>query len=126
MTGHLPADVELSLEDVLEPGEVVLGAVTTLAGTLVLSERHIVIVRSLRGFRPQSGIRSWEISPSLALTCGSPRGGMGRVLVGDGVGATSFFVRIRDWDDAVHLVTMAHGIAYRAGSAPVGVDQATV
>src|SRR4029079_4782509 len=103
MTGHLPSDVELSLEGVLEPDEAVLGAVSTLAGTLVLSERNILIVRSIRSFRPRSGIRPWDLSPSLALTCGPPRGGLGRVLVGNGVGASSFFVKERDWDDVLRL-----------------------
>jgi hypothetical protein len=112
MTGHLPNDVELSLGDTLDPGEGVLGSVTTLAGTLVLTNHHVVIVRQGRSFRPRTGIRSWGISQAIDFRYGPPRGGMGRLMVGNGTTATSFFVKERDWDDALELVSMARRIAH--------------
>lgn len=120
MTIQMPKDVELSLGEVLESGEGVLGAVTSLAGTLVLTDRRVVIVREGRAYRPQSGIRSWGISPAVAFTYGPPHGGMGRLVIGNGKAAASFFVRECDWDEALHLVTMAHAIAHRgtAGDRP--------
>jgi hypothetical protein len=114
MTGQLPTDVELSLGDTLDPGEGVLGSVTTLAGTLVLTDHHVVIVRQGRSFRPRTGIRSWGISQAIDFRYGPPRGGMGRLMVGNGTTATSFFVKERDWDDALELVSMARRIAHRA------------
>ena len=113
MTYILPNDVELSLRGVLESGETVLGALTSLAGTLVLTDRRVVIVREGRGYRPLSGIRSWAISNTVDLRYGSPRGGMGRLVVGNGKEAISFFVKECDWDEALRIVTMAHGIAQR-------------
>jgi hypothetical protein len=113
----LPRDVSLSLDHVLEPGEGVLGAVTSLAGTLVLTGRRVLIVREGRGYRPQSGIRSWGISRAVDFTYGAVRGGLGRLIVGNGKEATSFFVKACDWDEALRLVTVAHGIAHRNAAA---------
>lgn len=109
----LPSDVALCLDDVLALGEDVLGSVTSLAGTLVLTDRRVVIVREGRGYRPQSGIRSWKISTEVDFKHGLLRGGMGRLVVGNGKAAASFFVEECDWDEALRLVTTAHGIARR-------------
>ena len=109
----LPKDVAVSLHDVLARGEDVLGSVTSLAGTLVLTDRRVVIVREGRGYRPQSGIRSWDISTDVDFKHGPLRGGMGRLVVGNGKAAASFFVKEVDWAEALRLVTTAHGIAYR-------------
>ena len=113
MISKMPKDVELSLDAVLETGEDVLGAVTSLAGTLVLTNRRVVIVREGRAYRPQSGIRSWGISSDVDFTYGPPRGGMGRLVVGNGKESTSFFVKEADWDEALRLITVAHAIAHR-------------
>ena len=113
MTGHLPLSIEGTLEDVLEPGEEILGAVSTLAGTLLLTDRRVVIVREGRSYRSRSGVRSWGIVPGIDLHYRYPRGGMGRLVVGSGTKAVSFFVNEADWADAMGLVTMAHKIAYR-------------
>ena len=113
MTYLVPNDVELSLQGVLESGENILGALTSLAGTLVLTDRRVVIVREGRGYRPLSGIRSWAISRTVDLRYGAPRGGMGRLVVGNGKEAISFFVKECDWDEALRIVTMARGIAHR-------------
>jgi len=114
MIGDLPNDVGLALDDVLDPSEAVLGAVTTLAGTLVVTAHHVVIVRSGRNYRPQTGVRSWVISSAFDFRYGPPAGGMGRLVVGTGNKAISFFVKQRDRDDAMRLVGLAHGIAHRA------------
>jgi hypothetical protein len=114
MTGGLPSDVATTIDGVLEPGEDVLGAVTTLAGTLVLTDRRVVILREGRTFRPATGIRSWGLTPANEMTFGPPRGGVGRLIVGRGNRATSFFVRQRDWHDALDIVTMARRITYLA------------
>jgi len=120
MTGHLPADVERELGDVLEQGEEVLGSVTTLAGTLILTERRIVILRSGRGYRPQTGVRAWRISQSLDLSYGWPHGGQGRLILGKGARTISFFVNECDWTDAMQLIAQARAIAYRSGSGGSG------
>src|SRR5688572_3085213 len=97
----LPADIAPSIEDMLEPGEAVIGAVTTLAGTLVVTDRNIVIVRQGRAWRPRTGIRTWAITPRLELHYGIQRGGIGRLMVGTGKAAASFFVKASDWDEAL-------------------------
>jgi hypothetical protein len=114
VTAALPTDVALSLRTVLEIGERVLGAVTSLAGTLVLTDRHVFIFRVGRDYRPLTGIRSWDISETVELRYGAPRGGMGRLVVGNGKQAISFFVKECDWTEALSLVTMARGIARRS------------
>jgi hypothetical protein len=113
LTSTLPKDVEISLRGIREPGESVLGALTSLAGTLVLTDRRVFIVREGRGYRPLSGIRSWEISPSVDLRYAAPHGGMGRLVVGNGNEAISFFVKECDWDEALRIFTLARGIAHR-------------
>ena len=112
----LPQDVMRSLVNVFRPGEDVLGSVSSLAGSLVLTDRRVLIVREGRGFRPQTGIRSWEIAPGIGFTYGPQRGGIGRLMIGKGKAATSFFVKACDWDAALRLVTMAHGIEHREAS----------
>jgi hypothetical protein len=116
---RLPTDVALSLGEFLESGEGILGVVTSLAGSLVLTDRRVVIVREGHGYRPQSGIRAWDISSDVGFRYGAPRGGMGRLVVGDGKTSTSFFVNQSDWTEALRLVTMAHSIAYRGAAHPL-------
>jgi hypothetical protein len=114
MRDSLPKDVELSLRGFLLQGESVLGGVTSLAGTLVLTDRRVVIVREGHVYRPQSGIRSWPISSTVGLRCAQPRGGMGRLVVGNGTSTVSFFVKECDWQEAMRLFAIARGIARRS------------
>jgi hypothetical protein len=109
----LPYDVLQSLESVFRPGEEVLGSVSSLAGSLVLTDRRILILREGRGYRPQSGIRSWDIEPGIAFTYAPPRGGLGRLMIGEGKAATSFFVKTRDWDAALRLISVASWLAHQ-------------
>ncbi len=109
----LPKDVMQSLLAVFRPGEEILGSVSSLAGSLVLTDLRVLIVREGRGYRPLSGIRSWEIEPGIGFTYGPTRGGLGRLMIGKGKAATSFFVKTGDWDVALSLVSMAHRIAHR-------------
>jgi hypothetical protein len=111
---RLSTDVALSLGDLLEMDEGILGVVTSLAGSLVLTDRRVVIVREGHSYRPSNGIRSWDISSDVGFRYGAPRGGMGRLVVGDGKAETSFFVNESDCTEALRLVTMAHSIADRA------------
>jgi hypothetical protein len=110
---RLPTDVATSLGSFLQKGEGILGVVTSLAGSLVLTDRRVVIVREGHGYRPQNGIRAWDISSRVGFRYGAPRGGMGRLVLGDGKTTTSFFVNATDWTEALRLVTVAHSIAYR-------------
>jgi hypothetical protein len=109
----LPHDVMRSLVDVFRPGEEILGSISSLAGSLVLTDRRVLILREGRGYRPQSGIRSWDIEPGIAFTYGPPRGGVGRLMIGKGKDATSFFVKTSDWDAALRLISMANRLAYQ-------------
>jgi hypothetical protein len=122
MTYSLSPDVELALVDVVETGEALLGAVTTLAGTLVLTDRQVVIVRQGRAYRPQNGIRSWRISEAVKFDFDPPRGGMGRLMLGNGKDAISFFVKDADWAEALRLVTVARTIAHRSAVAQRDAD----
>jgi hypothetical protein len=113
---RLPTDVATSLHGYFETDEGILGVVTSLAGSLILTDRRVVIVREGHGYRPQNGIRAWDISSQVGFTYDSPRGGLGRLVVGDGKAAASFFVNATDWTEALRMVTMAHSIAYRGST----------
>ena len=117
---RLPPDVALTLGKFLHTDEGILGVVTSLAGSLVLTDERLVIVREGHAYRPQSGIRSWDLASRVDFRYGPPKGGMGRLVVGDGKAATSFFVRKNDWTEALRLVTMAHTIAHRASILTAG------
>lgn len=116
MTARLPLDVEQSLHDLLAPNETVLGSVTSLAGTLVLTSRRIFIFREGRSRRIRTGIRSWWISPDTQFDYASPRGGMGRLVIGPRRAAVTFFVKESDWEDALRLIGLAHSIAHRSAA----------
>jgi hypothetical protein len=111
VTTQLPADVERSIRSLLEPGEEVLGFVTSVAATLVLTDRRVVIAREGRAWRPANGIRSWRISAAIAFRWRAPRGGVGRLVVGTGTEEVSMFVRESDWKEALRLVRIARTIA---------------
>ena len=111
---RLPPDVALKLGSFLHTDEGILGVVTSIAGSLVLTDQRLVIVREGHGYRPQSGVRAWDLASRVDFRYGPPQGGMARLVVGDGKAATSFFVRKSDWTEALRLVTMAHTIAHRA------------
>jgi hypothetical protein len=112
MMDGLPDDVARAMRDVLEPGEAVLGFVTSLAATLVLTDRRIVIAREGRSWRPASGLRTWRISPALAFSWRVPHGGMGRLVVGRGRAQASFFVPEPETAEALRLVGLANAIAH--------------
>ena len=114
MTERLPTDAAASIDTLLEPGELLLRSVTTLAGTFALTDRRVVILRQGRSYRPATGVRSWGLCPANVVNYGPLRGGVGRLMVGSGKGVTSFFVKECDWPAALEIVSMAHHITYLA------------
>jgi hypothetical protein len=111
VTGGLPDDVAPTVRDLLEPGEAVLGFVTSLAATLVLTDGRIIIAREGRSWRPSSGIRTWRIWPTLPFSWRRPHGGVGRLVVGKGRAQASFFVPEAEMAEALRLIGLANAIA---------------
>jgi hypothetical protein len=113
MIGRVPADILAALSGVLEDGEQVLGGLTSLSASLVLTDRHLAIIREGRTFRPRTGLRTWSIDRSFAIQA-APRGSAGAVIFSREGGATSFFVSADDWPDALRIVTAVRRLSAKS------------
>jgi hypothetical protein len=96
-----------ALREVLGEGEAVVAALPSIGSALVLTDRRLIIIRDGRSFRPRTGVRDWELGPSLRIQVGPVRNGSGSLLINRERGATSFFVAERDWNDALWIVDEA-------------------
>jgi hypothetical protein len=113
MIGTVRPEVAEALSPMLGEGEELLGAITAPGSTLVLTTFRLIIIREGRSFRPKSGVRAWELDPSLRIHVRGARYGAGSLLIERDGGATSFFVADRDWLDATALVAEAHRLSAR-------------
>ena len=88
----LTEDVRIALQPVLEPREEVAGVLVAVGCKLVLTDRHLVLIRDGRSFRPRSGVQVWPLDTTLAIRT-TPTGSQpGRVLITSGGHTTSIFV----------------------------------
>jgi len=88
----LTEDTRIALQPVLEPREVVAGVLPAIGCKLVLTDRHLVLIRDGRTFRPRSGVQVWPLDKSLSVRT-TPLGAQrGRVLITVGGHTTSVFV----------------------------------
>ena len=63
----LTEDTRIALQPVLEPREVVAGVLPAIGCQLVLTDRHLVLIRDGRAFRPRSGVQVWPLDRSLSV-----------------------------------------------------------
>ena len=60
-------DTWTALKPVLEPREEVTAALTAIGCKLVVTDRHLILVRDGRTFRPRTGVQSWPLVPTLSV-----------------------------------------------------------
>jgi hypothetical protein len=100
----LTEDTRIAIQPVLEPREQVAGVLHAIGCELVLTDRHLVLVREGRSFRPRSGVQVWPLDTSLSIRA-TPTGSQpGRVLITTGGHTTSVFVASDHHRDADRLV----------------------
>jgi hypothetical protein len=88
----LTEDTRIALEPILDPREQISAVLSAIGCKLVLTDRHLVLVRDGRSFRPRSGVQVWPLDPTLSIRA-TPTGSQpGRVLISTGGHTTSIFV----------------------------------
>ena len=103
----LNEDARIALQPVLEPREEIAGVLPAIGCKLVLTDRHLVLVRDGRTFRPRSGIQVWPLDSTLCIRA-TPTGSQpGRVLISSGRRTTSIFVAAEYHHAADQLVADA-------------------
>lgn len=117
----IPEATSLALETVLESGERVTQAVAVVGCSLVLTDRHLMVVREGFGHRPRSGVQRWPLDRTVTLRTTAVRHGTGRIVIEHGGQMTSVFVSSREWVAAETLVMETHRLIHGAdapGSGP--------
>ncbi len=88
----LTEDAKIALQPLLEPREEIAGVLPAIGCRLVLTDRHLVLVRDGRTFRPRSGIQIWPLDATLSINTTPTGAHPGRVLISSGRRTTSIFV----------------------------------
>ncbi|MEA2673426.1 MAG: hypothetical protein QOI92_618 [Chloroflexota bacterium] len=70
-----------ALAPVLGPTEHVTRVASAVGCTLVLTDRHLHLVRDGVNFRPRTGIRSWELDRTLSVRIAPAGRSPGRLIV---------------------------------------------
>jgi len=63
----LPVETRDAVTASLEPGESIERSVPMVGAHLLLTDRHLVVVRHGHSYRPASGIRTWRLDHQLDL-----------------------------------------------------------
>jgi hypothetical protein len=95
---------ESRLRATLARGEGITHLVPAIGCVVALTSKRLLIVREGSSFRPKTGVREWELGPGLSVRAGLIRQGSGSIVIKWGRSATSVFVRVDHWDDALALV----------------------
>jgi len=111
----LTEDTRIALEPVLGPREQVAAVLPAIGCQLVLTDRHLVLIRDGRAFRPRSGVRAWHLDAALSVRT-TPTGSQpGRVLITTGGHTTSVFVAADQHRAADQLVAEVRRRIHAAG-----------
>ena len=92
------------LQAALDDGEGVTHLIPAIGCVVALTQKRLLVVREGSAFRPKTGVREWELGPSLTVRAGLVRHGTGSLVIRWDRDATSVFVRAEHWDDAQALV----------------------
>jgi hypothetical protein len=103
----IPARIDDALRAVLQPGEVITDVVRAVGCSLVLTERHLVLVRDGSSYRPRSGVHVWPLDRTVTVHTTPVLHGTGRIVIEHG-GTTSVFVSADEWDAADTLLRKLH------------------
>lgn len=111
------ADSASALDSALAPGEETTHVVPAIGCTLALTPQRLIIAREGSGYRPKSGVRSWDLDEHLSIRTGLVRHGAGSLVVIWDRDATSVFVRSEHWDAALELVVAVRAAVRRVEQA---------
>ncbi len=100
----LTEDTRTALEPVLEPREEVAAALTAIGCKLVVTDRHLFLVRDGRSFRPRTGVQAWPLVPKLSVRSTPTDAHPGRILITMDGRTTSVFVAPHDHRAADQLI----------------------
>jgi hypothetical protein len=75
------AELELAIQDALEQDEVVLFSLGGIGSTMVGTNRRVMVARDGVGFRPRSGIRSFDIGAIQTVTVDGNGRSSGRIVL---------------------------------------------
>jgi hypothetical protein len=114
MIGQVSKETIAELHDVLEESEQILGGLTSMSASLVLTDRRLVIIREGWRNRSRTGIRTWPLDASFSIQTGVLRGGAGALIIDRERGATSYYVREADWPDALAIIAEARRLSARS------------
>ena len=119
LVAAIPEATTAALRAVLEPDEQVTHAVAVVGCSLVLTDRHLMIVREGAGHRPRSGVQQWRLDRALAIHTTPVIHGTGRIVIVHRAKTASVFVSAGEWAAAETLLMEAHRLIHRSdGSNP--------
>lgn len=97
-------DVRAALTPVLDRSERIDQIAAGVGCALVLTDRHLVLVRDGAHFRPRSGVRSWKLERHTSLRLTPAHRATSRLVISDGERSTSVFVTADQLADVNALV----------------------
>jgi len=100
----LPEDTRTALEPVLEPREQVEAVLSAIGCKLVVTDRHLILIRDGRSFRPRTGVQTWALVPALSVRSTPIDAHPGRILITMNGKTTSVFVAPHDRKSADRLI----------------------
>jgi hypothetical protein len=104
----IPEATELALQSVLQPAEQIIQVVEVVGCSLVVTDRHLIVVRAGAAHRPRSGVQLWPLDRTLTVHTTPVLHGTGRVVIEHGGRTTSVFVSSAQWAAAEVLVMETH------------------
>ena len=113
--GAIPEATKDAIRSVLEPGERIVQVMAAVGCSLVLTDRHLILVRDGSSYRPRSGIQGWPLDRTLIVHTTPVRHGTGRIVIGHGGQTTSVFVSADDGAAANALLMETHRRIHAAG-----------
>jgi hypothetical protein len=104
----IPEATNDALRSVLEPDEHIEQVFTAIGCSLVLTDRHLILVREGSSYRPRSGVHAWPLDRTLTIHTTPVQHGTGRIVIKGGGETTSVFVSGDDWAAADALLMETH------------------
>jgi len=110
----IPAAASDALRSILEAGECVTHAVAVVGCSLVLTDRHLLVVREGADHRPRSGVQRWPLDRSVTIHTTPVLHGTGRVVIEHDGRTASVFVSSGEWPATDALLMEAHRLIHLA------------
>ena len=108
----IPVATSDALRSVLEPGERVSHVIAVVGCSLVLTDRHLLVVREGADHRPRSGVQRWPLDRTLTVHTTPVLHGTGRVVIERDGRTTSIFVSSGEWAATDALLMETHRLIH--------------